>query len=170
MSLASKIYAIVVMLAFIVPNLFVIFSGQESFPFTQAPMFGHYIGDESKLYSFSFIAETEKKERQVYPSYLATNISDNAYTSRFFFNKIYKSVDEAAPFGRISNDSQDLLTKRMETFFATYFNYLSTDTTTVKKIRFEINQFNRKNTYQQKHLLGFYDLPQKKYTHLWKED
>ena len=61
--LVQKKYAIIIFCLFIIPNVFVVVLGIESFPLTCAPMFGHYINSNTELYEFKF--EGVKNEQSI---------------------------------------------------------------------------------------------------------
>jgi hypothetical protein len=166
----NKIYAVVVMAALIIPNLYIIYNGKESFPFTQAPMFGHYVGEETNFYDFAFIGEDGINETKIYPCHKNIRTSNDLFISRYFFNEIYGSMEENAPFGRFENDSKDALQKRMDKFFSAYFKYLFSDTSTIRKVRLEVSQFNRNYQFKDKHVIGYYDVLSKNFTHSWKNN
>jgi hypothetical protein len=170
MKLSDKTYAILVILAFTIPNLFVIYNGKESFPFTHAPMFGHYIGENTNFYDFAFIGEDGNKETKIYPTHVNPRRSNDLFISRFFFNEAYGSVEDKAPFGRFKADSKEAMEQRMERFFPAYFKFLHSDTSPIKKVRLEVSQFTRDYKLKDTHLLGYYDVESKNYVHQWKNN
>src|SRR5687767_2813386 len=117
MKTTQKVYAVLVMVAFILPNLYVIYTGHESFPFTHAPMFAHYIDETTLFYDFEYIGQNGHEERVIYPSYKEPLQSKDRLIRRFFFNKVYGSVEESS-FSHFENDSADQLKLRLEDFFS----------------------------------------------------
>lgn len=166
MKFSSKIWASVVIVAFLVPNIYVIVKGKESFPFTQAPMFGHYIGPNTLFYNFSFTAQNGEEEKLVYPS--MKRIEKTAYfpTMRLFF-KYYGSTELNSPFSYYENDTREAFEKRMSAYFKAYFGYLKKDSSGFKKIAVDVSQYDRKYTLKEKHAIGYYDIATENFISTW---
>lgn len=163
----SRLYAIIIICAFVLPNLYFIVIGRESFPFTQAPMFGHYIGDSTRFYEFSFILEDKGGEKEISPDYVKRHPIAEVALKRFFFGNIYGSVETTSPFGYYKNDTREALEKRMTGFFSAYFKSYSQELP--QKIRLDISRYNREYAFKEKHTVGYYDIQAKKFIHTWKE-
>lgn len=163
----SRIYAVIVICAFILPNLYYIIIGRESFPFTQAPMFGHYIGDSTRFYEFNFVLESQNGETEVSPDYVKRHPIAQVALKRFFFGHIYGPAEERSPFGFYKNDTKEALEKRMTDFFSAYFTSYSQDTSA--QIRMDVSRYNREYSFKEKHIVGHYDIRAKKFIHTWKE-
>ncbi len=161
----SKLYAIIVICAFVLPSLYFIIAGRESFPFSQAPMFSHYIGQETNFYDFKYFLEKDSVEKEIYPDSYPGHFSKLAI-SRFFFNNIYVSVEKTSPFGFIKNDNKEKLENRMSRFFLAYFQSHNHDTSGI--IRLDVYKYNRNNELKEKHTIGYYDILHHHYIHTWK--
>ncbi|MEO6150870.1 MAG: hypothetical protein ABIN95_11745 [Mucilaginibacter sp.] len=155
----EKVFAAFVMLAFLLPNAYTIYQGKESYPFTPAPMFGHYVGDSTHFYSFQFTANGKP--------FAPDNLS-NLMLKRMFFDKVYWSVDPKSPLGHFDNDSKPVFEQRLSKFFSTYVKYLTTDTT-IHTIQLSVNQYDRKYRQLDAHTVGYYNHDTKRFTQTWKE-
>lgn len=169
MKLSQKIFAGVVIAALVIPNLYVIFRGRESFPFTQAPMFGHYIGPETFFYNFKFIGDDGNSKKLLYPSLTYSQTEPPLYfrTQRLFF-KIYGSAEENSCFGYYENDSREKFERRMSHFFSAYFKFLDKDTSGIQTVRLEIDQYDRRYNFKNSHIVGEYNVNSKNFVSTWK--
>lgn len=169
MKLSNKFFAGIVITFFLLANLFVIFTGHESFPFTQAPMFGHYIGPATHFYDFKFIGENGITKTTLYPGPEYKSSEPNLYyrTLRLFF-KFYGSVEENSSFGYYVNDSKEKFEQRMTNFFSAYFKYLDQGDPNIQTVQLEINQYDRSYQLKDSHTVGYYDVLSKKFISTWK--
>ncbi|OJY99010.1 MAG: hypothetical protein BGP13_23410 [Sphingobacteriales bacterium 40-81] len=161
----SRIYAILVISAFVIPSFYYIIIGRESFPFSQAPMFGHYIGKETNFYDFKYFLVKDTSEQEIYPDSYGGFFSKIAI-KRYFFNNVYVSVEKISPFGYIKNDNKEMFENRMSRFFTAYFQSHNQDTTS--KIRLDVYNYNRNGEFKQKHTIGYYDITNHNFIHTWK--
>ncbi|WP_143091056.1 hypothetical protein [Thermoflexibacter ruber] len=164
-STAKKIYALVIMLVFIIPNAYFVIIGDEDFPFTCAPMFGHYVGDETQFYNFKFIGEFESKEEFLPPK--LTNV-DELSTMRFFFIKVYSSCEETPPFGTYKNDNWEKLSNRLSIYFKSYLKVLAKNQqinlADLKSVRLEVWRYGKdKKEIDAKNVVGHYDITSQKF-------
>lgn len=159
----KKVLAVFVMSAALLPNLYVILKGEESYPFTQAPMFGHYVGDSTAFYDFRFLAEGPNGTAEVLPSH---EEQQNALaTQRFFFHSVYGSTETNSPFINFANDTPEQLSQRMSLFFNTYFK--DEEAQGVDRIQLVVDRYNRRYELQESRTIGNYDLTTQRYTHTW---
>lgn len=161
----SKIYAVFIISAFLIPSLYYIIIGRESFPFSQAPMFSHYIGKETNFYDFKYFLICDSSQKEIYPDSYQGFFSKIAI-NRYFFNNVYVSVEEISPFGYIKNDNSVQFEKRMSAFFQAYFQSHKQDTTAI--IRIDVYNYNRKYELKEKHIVGHYDINNRNFIHTWK--
>lgn len=159
----NKIYAACVFLAFILPNLYAVIKGRESYPFTPAPMFSHYIGDTTKFYDFVFIAEWDSFERVVDPEH--SEHKNQLAIKRFFFDRVYGSVEKNSPLWNEENDNKEKLEKRMSNFFSVYFKHLQNSD--IKSIRLEITEYDHNYTAIASHQAGSFFFSTKHFIHSW---
>lgn len=171
MSKRSKIWAVGIMALFVLPNAYVVIKGTEDFPFTCAPMFGHYIGESTYLYDFKFIGEGTNTEKQLHP--VCHGISE-MWSMRLLFNKVYGSMEPHSPFGDHVNDSSEQFEARLSEYFARYFNpadeaFAKTngDFSNIRAVRFEIDQYTRQKEKLTTHVVGYYNPSTKTFTHTW---
>lgn len=163
-----KLYPILVSLVIIVPNLFSVFAGVESFPFTCAPMFGHYIDENTDLFVFKFEGQKGSKKTDLV-NYFGK--PENHFI-RHFFSKVYGSTDEITPFSNRLSDSPEEFQHRMNVFFEHYSTFLKTEykksydkiSLQVKKVDFERNDL---TNYES---VGYYDSKNKKYYSILKNE
>ncbi|SDK00920.1 hypothetical protein SAMN05421823_101643 [Catalinimonas alkaloidigena] len=165
----KKRYAILVIVLFLLPNLFVVVTGLESYPFTCAPMFGHYIGDGTEFYAFRYIGETPAAAEVDLPLNLGKR--DLVPSGRYFFSKVYGSCYDYSPFGSRPNDSPAKLEERLSSYFTAYTEALPiADTSTtydLKSIRLEVWRLDEARNPVEKRVVGTYDVNAKKFTHTY---
>ncbi len=166
MKIYKKAFAFLVMAVFIAPNLYVFYTGHESFPFTHAPMFGHYIGEDTQFYDFEFVGDDQKRW---YPSYREPLPGKDRVIRRFFFNRVYGSM-EPSSFSYYPADSKEAFVQRLEKFFPAYFRYLHADSATVGKIHLEVWRYDARYAPVEKHTVGYYDVPARKFYFTWKNN
>jgi hypothetical protein len=97
------LYASIVMMVILIPNLYVVIKGNENFPFSSCPMFAHYIGDETQFYNFKFIGTFKDTEKILPPSF---GNDGEIMSLRFFFSKVYGSPQTHSPFTITENDNK----------------------------------------------------------------
>jgi len=169
MKTSQKVFAVLVMCAFILPNLYAITMGREAFPFTPAPMFGHYIGPNTYFYDIDFIGQNNQTEKNLYPGLnKKTEQTSNFVIMRFFLNKVYGSAEVISPLGYFEQDTPAKLEERMQNFFSNYFKAdLANDTTHINTVRLEVSQYDRNYKLLAKHVIGYYDVQSKNFKHTW---
>jgi hypothetical protein len=118
---ANRTYILIVCSVVIIPNLFVVAFGIENFPFTSAPMFGHYVGPETELYVFKFEGVKDEKRTLILPE---ENGRPEPVFMRQFFSQVYGSSDSLSPFSAWLDDSPEKFKRRMEDFFMRYTDFL----------------------------------------------
>lgn len=109
----KKIYKSVIIALVLIPNIFVMVFGIESFPYTCAPMFGHYIDDNTNLYLLKFEGVKDST---------ATDLTDyygkpDEFFIRHFFSKVYGSSEDISPFTDKLSESPEAFQNRMDEFF-----------------------------------------------------
>jgi hypothetical protein len=159
----NKWYAACVFLVFLLPNLYAVIKGRESYPFTPAPMFSHYIGDTSKFYDFVFIAEGDSFERVVDPAH--PEHKNQLAIKRFFFDRVYGSVEKNSPLWDEENDNKEKLEKRMSNFFRVYFKHLQHSN--IKRIRLEVKEYDHNYDALKSHRAGSFLFSTNNFVHTW---
>ncbi|MEL6916711.1 MAG: hypothetical protein AAFO99_03170 [Bacteroidota bacterium] len=158
----KKIYLIVVSMVLLLPNLFVVVMGIESFPYTCAPMFGHYVDDNTNFYVLKFEGLTDDGEKIDLVDYYGKL---EIYFVRHFFSKAYGSIDPINPFsGRLSDNEEDFL-KRMEIFFENYKAFLEKEHELFfNRIDISVAKVDAKrNILDDYRLMGYYDFNTESY-------
>ena len=168
----QKIFATVVIVAFLVPNTIAIYRGSENFPFTACPMFAHYIGDHTQIYSFKFIGHQANGAQVILtPQYGADN---EMMSRRFFFSKVYGSVDCPSSFGSFCDDTPQDFEERLGEYFAAYLAALPEGSEpaadNIQRIDLEVWQYDSADAVVGKHQVGFYDSKTQTFTHTWQPD
>jgi len=159
----NKIYAACVILLFLVPNVYAILNGKESYPFTPAPMFGHYIGDQSAFYDFVFVAIGESGEKKVLPSH--PEHKNRLAIKRFFFDRVYGSVEKNSPLWDNEHDSKEEFEQRLSSFFSAYFKDL--DKSGFSSIRLDVKKYNKDYKELTSHTVGSFNLSTQHFTQTW---
>lgn len=158
------------MAACLLPNVCAIYAGSESYPYTNAPMFGHYVGDATYFYDVAFISEAHSVDERVFPYTQAPVTYANYLDMRFFFNKIYGSAEKRTPFKHFEHDTSKDLEARMNAFFLAYFKHLRVgEAGAGRRIRCDINRYDSQQRLLDSHTVGYYDLALKKFKHTWKQ-
>ena len=112
----KKNYMFFIAAIFLLPNLFVMALGIESFPYTQAPMFGHYIDSETKLYLLKFEGHKDGQTIDLVDYYGKSELR----FIRHFFSKVYGSSEYFTPFsGRVIED-EERFNERLNLFFESF--------------------------------------------------
>ncbi|WP_375324224.1 hypothetical protein [Flagellimonas sp. GZD32] len=118
--ISKKNYVLFLGVLFLLPNIFVVVLGIESFPFTSAPMFGHYVNDDSNLYLLKF--EGHNKDTIIE---LVDYYGKSEYTFvRHFYGKAYGSSEYLTPFADRIFEDEDKFNKRLKAFFENYNRFL----------------------------------------------
>jgi hypothetical protein len=163
--LSMKRYAAFIILLFLIPNICSLLFGHESFPFTPAPMFTHYVDKNSHVYEFQFdgLSDTGVVKLKPYHKDNKGFLSEN----RFFFDQIYGSVEHNYPIGTVKNDSKERFTRRLSSFFSVYFDY--PEARNVRQIKLVVNEYDKDYKRTASHVVGVYDNLTKEFKHTWVE-
>jgi len=162
----KNIYQTSVILLLLIPNMFVMLFGIESFPYTCAPMFGHYIDAKTNLYLFQFEGVNKDKSTDLV-DYLG---KPEDFFMRHFFSKVYGSTHPISPFTNKLSESDVAFQNRMAVFFEHYTKVLKEKyNLSFEQINFKavhVNQ-DRKPLAQPK-LVGYYNCLNKTYVSAFK--
>lgn len=166
MKLLKKTYFLLTVSIVLLPNIFVVVMGIESFPYTCAPMFGHYIDDTTDLYLFKLEGVKNNETTDLTEFYGKTE----DFFMRHFFSKVYGSTKAISPFTNKLSESPEYFNKRMNAFFDYYTSFLKTE---YKKSFDNINVAVKKvdqdrNTLSDYEVIGYYDTTKNKYHSLYK--
>jgi len=161
-----KKYAVFIILLFVLPNLYSVIFGHESYPFTPAPMFTHYVDEKSDFYEFLFFGETDTGEVKLKARHQHNTsvVSQN----RFFFDQIYGSVEHNYPIGTVKEDSKKAFETRLTQFFIIYFDY--PEASKIRQIKLVVNKYDYNYKLTDAHVVGIYDNQTKQFTHTWEKN
>jgi hypothetical protein len=158
-----KRYAAVIILIFLLPNLYSLIVGHESFPFTPAPMFTQYVPKKAQFYDFNFVGQNESGEVKLKPKH-KHNTSPISY-NRFFFDQIYGSALPNYPVGTVKNDTKKRFEERLSKFFQLYFDY--PEAKLHKQIKLVVNAYDNNYKLTDSHVVGIYEPESNHFTHTW---
>ncbi|MFD0988637.1 hypothetical protein ACFQ1R_00890 [Mariniflexile jejuense] len=157
----KNIYKATIIPLIVIPNIFVMVLGIESFPYTCAPMFGHYIDSKTDLYLLEFEGVNDGKTTNLI-NYLG---KPEDFFMRHFFSKVYGSTKAISPFSNKLSESDEAFHDRMKLFFLHYTKILKDEYhLTFQKINIKavkVNQDRKKLTEPK--IIGFYDTSEKEY-------
>ncbi len=163
---AKNTYKAIVIAFFLVPNVFVMLVGIESFPYTCAPMFGHYINKDTKLYLFKLEGVNQGKSTDLI-DYLG---KPEDFFMRHFFSKVYGSTDAISPFTNKLSESETAFQNRMTLFFDKYSRVLKEKyTLSFEQIQLKVVRVNQdRKPLSPPQIVGYYDCLSKTYTSAYK--
>jgi hypothetical protein len=154
----------------LLPNLAVVIGGGESFPFTSAPMFGHYIGERTPLFQFEFRGVAHNGAATPLDPALAGRAEP--LVIRLFFSKFYGSTAERSPFGNHPADTLPKFAERLRRFFAAYHAAIARtgELPPLAAIELHLVRIDRNRVPLERQRLGVYDVTRDSYTHSWKPE
>ncbi|NJX15176.1 hypothetical protein [Tamlana crocina] len=145
----------------LLPNVFVMVFGIESFPYTCAPMFGHYIDSNTNLYLLKFEGVKDS---------IATNLTDyygkpDEFFIRHFFSKVYGSAEDISPFTDKLSENPEAFQNRMDEFFNGFNkNMLDKHNLSFDKIVLRTVKVNHNREPQsESKIIGYFDTKTKSY-------
>ena len=106
--------ASIFIVAFLLPNLWAFVDPYETFPYTSAPMFAHYVGEDTPRYRFRFVTESGGEEHELRATDLG--LAGVEFT-RYFFGHVYGSTDPTTPFAIAGEDTPADFEARLSAFF-----------------------------------------------------
>ncbi|WP_418603852.1 hypothetical protein [Hwangdonia sp.] len=162
----KKAYFKIVTALILVPNIFVAILGIESFPYTCAPMFGHYIDDNTDLYLFKFEGVTDSTQVDLTRYY---GKSEDLFI-RHFFSKVYGSTHAISPFDSKLSESKSDFQDRMDAFFNYYSGFiLSEYNLSFNQISLSVKSVDQnRNIIKYFKPIGYFDYSDKKYHALYE--
>jgi hypothetical protein len=154
--------------AFLLPNLTAVVRPYESFPYTSAPMFAHYVGPQTPRYRLRMTAETADggRERELRAADLGLNGID---FTRYFFGTVYGSVDPYSPFGNHPGDDRAAFEARVGSFFDRVTTVLRRRDPAawerLARVRLEAVRLTERNHDGEARLVGHYDVASHRFVH-----
>ncbi|MDD7885848.1 hypothetical protein [Flavivirga sp. 57AJ16] len=161
LKLIKKIYKPLIISLILLPNLFVVIVGIESFPLTCAPMFGHYIDDETDLYLFKFEGENSLGKTNLVKYYGKRE----TLFIRHFFSKVYGSTEAISPFSNQLYESNTAFHDRMNAFFNHYYSFILAEySLSFSKINLMVKKVDyKRNSLTDYETIGYFNIKDKKY-------
>lgn len=151
----------------LIPNIFVITLGVESFPLTCAPMFGHYINDDTDLFLLKFEGEKDSVKIDLVDYY---GKPEDLFV-RHFFSKVYASTKPISPFSNKLTETPEAFENRMNSFFINYTKFIDEEYNLFfDKINVSVKKVNQKrNALSDYEMIGFFDSKENSYNSLSKK-
>lgn len=113
-------YVILIYLLILIPNGIVIFYGLESFPYTCAPMFAHYLDQDTPIYVQRFDGYVGDEKIDL-TEYFGKN---SVIFNRNFFCKYHGGNGTRTPYSNWIEDTEENYLNRMKVFFDYYGTYV----------------------------------------------
>ena len=159
-------YLKIVAVLILAPNIFVAVLGIESFPYTCAPMFGHYIDDNTDLYLFKFEGVNDSTTTNLTNYY---GKSEDLFI-RHFFSKVYGSTHAISPFDSKLTESKSDFQYRMNAFFNHFSNFILAEyNLSFKQINLSVKSVDQnRNIITDFKPIGYFDYSDKKYHVLYE--
>ncbi len=152
--------------AFLTPQIIVLLTSKEVWPFTSAPMFA---SPTNLLYRFEWLLESpggteqELRTQDLYWKELPT--------MRHFFLHVYGSALNKSPHSEIVKDTPGLFRERLGAYFQSVFNEISLKRPSWiqpgVKLRLSILPVDGKERPLERRTVGFYDPQKQLFTHTW---
>lgn len=156
--------------AFLVPNLATLVIPFEQFPFSSAPMFAHYVSDDTPRYRFRFMVEPPdgRKTWELLGRDLGMH---NVEFGRYFFGSVYGSIDPVSPYGHHGHDTREAFEARLSEFFdklvSVWERRRSEPFPRPAAIRLELALLDRENRNTEIRTVGRYDVATRRFLHTW---
>lgn len=163
----KKVYKILIVSILLIPNVFVAISGIESFPYTCAPMFSHYIGEKTELYVFEFEGINDGSITELSNYYGKTEL----YFIRHFFSKAYGSIENISPFSNRLSDDRENFSLRMNEFFFNFNEMLKIKhKTSFNRINLNVIRVDKnRNQLALPCTIGFYEIDSQQYYPIYND-
>lgn len=152
----------------LIPNFLAIIMPFENWPYTNAPMFAHYIDDKTPRYTFKFWANFKDSESTELGYY---SIGANWSLPRYFFKYVYGAVGVTSVFNIYPDDTKVDFETRLSSFFSDFTKYYLARNTDKKERLQSISLYvarlsNVTNKPEEQKLVGTYYLKSEKFVHL----
>lgn len=147
--------ASIFIVAFLLPNLWAFVDPYETFPYTSAPMFAHYVDEDTPRYRFRFVTEGGGEEHELRATDLG--LAGVEFT-RYFFGHVYGSTDPTTPFAVAGGDTPAEFEARLSAFFRDVQAVLERrDAKQLSGIRLEVVRLDADNRDANVRVVGHYD-------------
>lgn len=152
MSKFKRVLVIILFICFIAPNLLQVFMGAEHFPFSNNPMFGHYVANSDTLAGLSFL--TDVKERRELD--LSKVGLWDVRLKRFYFTNVYGSSEYNSP-QRNASPNKKVFIDRNTDFFRKLTSILKSNNIEVTRIYLEHSKLTQEGKVIDRSIIGYYD-------------
>lgn len=153
-----KILVIIFIFCVLAPNFCVIIRGHEDWPYTPAPMFAHYIDENTPRFAFNFTGEFDDGSSKKLGYY---SVGANWSLMRLFFKYVYGAMDPGSVFEEFPNDNLASFETRLTRFFRAFTNeYSKRNMNTAKLIRIKLSVAKlapKSNEELESHTVGFFE-------------
>lgn len=153
-------------LAVIGSNIFAMIFEVEDWPFTNAPMFAHYVGPQTPRYAFVFEAtfsDGSKKELGYY------SVGATWALMRYYFKYVYGAIPTGGVFSVYPHDTPSDFNSRMQRFFSAFVGYMERGGAQKPTgVDIAVSKLGKNNEVIDSHLVGHYHPEAQRYEHLWK--
>jgi hypothetical protein len=164
-------FGVVASLVFLLPHVLTIVSPHEEFPFTSAPMFAHYLGEATPRYRFLFTAEFDDSRSPQEVRGAQLGVAGVEFT-RYFFGKVYRSIDPDSPFTGPGSDTPAAFEGRMTTFLGRMAAVLQRRDPVrwrgLQRLRLEVVRMDARNHPVDVHEVGVYQVSAGRFFHTWR--
>ena len=159
----------VFILAVLLPNLWAVISPYENWPFTCAPMFAHYVDDETPRYRFAFEVQFDDGSKDEVGYYSA---GLNWSVMRFFFKWVYGATPSGGVFALYQNDTREAFENRLSTFFVAFLEALSSRVAPKIPLKLTLRavRLNGENRDGESHKVGVFDIESQRFHLTWKNE
>lgn len=148
----KQILVIAIFICFVIPNLFQIFKGAEHFPFSNNPMFGHYVTNSDTLAGLSFLTDVEERKELDLSKVGLWDVR----LKRFYFSNIYGSSEENSP-QKNASPNEKVFIERNTNFFRKLTSILKSNNIEVSKIYLEHSRLTHEGKVIDRNIIGYYD-------------
>ncbi len=155
-------------LALLSPQIMVLFTAGEVWPFTSAPMFA---SPTDRLYRFEWLlqsADGTDRELRAHDLYWR-----EMPTMRHFFLHVYGALGRS-PHSAIVNDNPSLFRERLSVYFRSIFKELHLKRPSWVepgvKLRVSILSVDGKERPMKRRTVGFYSPEEQRFTHTWESN
>lgn len=151
-----KYKSVLVVLFFILvitPNVIQVFSGDENFPFSNNPMFGHYLTNDDQLVTLSFLIETDSGLQNL--DYIKYGLWE-VRLKRFYFSNFYGSSEFNSP-QRNASPTLEIFEKNNTIFFGHLYEIVSKKTGNVKRIYLAMDRLSKDGEFVSRKNIGYFD-------------
>ncbi len=159
---------------FVTPYLAGLLIPNEDWPVTSAPMFAHYVDDLTPRYRFRFMGHfnaSSKKKREIRAK---KDLGIREWNlMRFFFGKVYGSIDPYSPFGHHPEDNPERFQERLGRFFQGLMKQFQKmnpkEGNQLERIDLLVVKLDSQNRKIESRRVGFFNVSSGRFVHSWQK-